>query len=114
MGVTVIIQLPLTTDTPQSFTVQLGTVTYQVNLYWNDRSSVWLMDLFNPTTQAPIVTGLALTLGADLLAPYSLGIGSLMVIDETGTHTEATLTSLGSTTNVYWISADQATGSSGA
>jgi hypothetical protein len=95
--------LPLTTDTPQTFTTQLGATTYQFNLYWNDRSNVWLMDLVNPTTQTPIVTGLALVLGADLLAPYSLGIGSLIVIDETGTHTEATVTSLGTTTNVYWI-----------
>lgn len=102
-----IIQLPLTTDTPQTFTIQLGTVTYQVNAYWNDRSGVWLMDILNPTTQVAIATGLALVLGADLLAPYSLGIGSLLVFDETGTHTEATVDSLGTSTNVYWLSPDE-------
>jgi hypothetical protein len=99
-------ELPLTTDCPQSFNCQLGETTYQVDLIWNERSSVWMMDILNPTTQQPIVSGLALVLGADLLVEFALGIGALVVVDETGTGTEATVTSLGSTTNVYWISPD--------
>jgi hypothetical protein len=99
-------ELPLTTDCPQSFNCQLGETTYQFNLIWNDRSSVWMMDIINPTTQTPIISGLALVLGADLLEDSALGIGALVVVDETGTGTEASVTSLGDTTNVYWISPD--------
>jgi hypothetical protein len=100
-------QLPLTTDCPQSFNCQLGDVTYQFNLIWNDRSSVWMLDILNAATQVPIISGLALVLGADLLEKYALGIGAFVLVDETGTGTEATLTSLGSSTNLYWVSPDE-------
>jgi hypothetical protein len=106
-----IVQLPLSTDTPQTFSIQLGDSTYQFTLRWNDRSSVWQMDMADATSGDAIVSGIGLVLGTDLLLPYSLGIGGLMVVDETGTHTEATLDSLGSTTNVYWLSSDELTSS---
>lgn len=101
-----ILTLPLTTDCPQSFITQLGDTNYQFGLRWNDRSSVWTMDISDPATQTPIASGLALVLGADLLLPYALGIGALVVVDETATGTEATLTSLGASVNVYWVSPD--------
>lgn len=101
-----IAQLPLSTDCPQSFTCQLGNNTYQFDLTWNERSQVWVMNISDPVSQNPIVTGLSLTLGVDLLKAYALGIGALVVWDETGSHTEATVTSLGSSVNVYWISPD--------
>jgi uncharacterized protein DUF6983 len=102
-----LVQLPLTTDCPQSFKTQLGNTTYQFNLIWNDRSSVWMMDIINPITQAPIVSGIALVLGADLLEPYALEIGALVLVDETGTGSEATLTSLGASVSLYWVSPDE-------
>lgn len=102
-----ILQLPFTTDCPQTVTCLLGDTNYQFNLIWNERSSVWMLDILNPVTQIAIVSGLALVLGPDLLVRFALGIGGLVVVDETGTATEATLTSLGTTTNVYWVSPDQ-------
>jgi hypothetical protein len=101
------LQVPLTTDNPQSLNTQLGDTTYQFNLIWNQRSQIWMMDIVDPIAQEPIASGLALVLGADILKPYALGIGALVVVDETGTGTEATLTSLGASVNVYWVSPDE-------
>jgi hypothetical protein len=102
-----IIQLPLSSDPVQTFITQLGSAKYQFDVRWNDRSSLWVLDISDPSSQTPIASGLALVLGADLLLPYSLGIGELIVIDETGTHTPATVDSLGSSVNVYWLSPDE-------
>jgi hypothetical protein len=62
------------------------------------------MDVSDPVGGNPIVSGLAVVLGADLLKPYALGIGTLIVVDETSTNTEAALDSLGSSVNLYWVS----------
>lgn len=102
-----ILLLPMTPDNPQSFVTQLGNTNYRFELRWNSRSNVWTMDISNPVTQAPIISGIALVLGADLLAAYALGMGGVVVWDETGTGTEASLSSLGTSTNVYWISPDE-------
>lgn len=101
------VKLPLTTDCPQSFTCQLGDTVYQFDLRWNDRSNVWTMDISNPFTQQSLATGVPLVLGGPLIRQYALGIGDFVTWDETGTGTEASLTSLGTTTNVYWISPDE-------
>ena len=98
------LELPPSTDRPQSFTTQLGSAVYQFDLRWNDRSNVWTMDISDPVSGNPIVSGLAVVLGADLLKPYALGIGTLIVVDETSTNTEAALDSLGSSVNLYWVS----------
>lgn len=102
-----IVKLPLTTDCPQSVNCQLGDMLYQFDLRWNDRSNVWTMDISDPIAQQPLATGIPLVLGGPLIRQYALGIGEFVVWDETGTGTEATLTSLGTTTNVYWISPDE-------
>ena len=98
------LELPPSTDRPQSFTTQLGSAVYQFDLRWNDRSNVWTMDISDPVSGNPIVSGLAVVLGADLLKPYALGIGTLILVDETSTNTEAALDSLGSSVNLYWVS----------
>src|ERR1019366_10409821 len=70
------LELPPSTDRPQSFTTQLGSAVYQFDLRWNDRSNVWTMDISDPVSGNPIVSGLAVVLGADPLKPYALGIGT--------------------------------------
>ena len=42
--------------------------------------------------------------GETIREPYALGIGTLIVVDETSTNTEAALDSLGSSVNLYWVS----------
>src|SRR5208282_1439881 len=79
------LELPPSTDRPQRFTTQLGSAVYQFDLRWNDRSNVWTMDISDPVSGNPILSGLTVVLGADLMKPYALGIGILIVVDETST-----------------------------
>lgn len=105
-----IIKLPLTNDSAQTFTIQLGSKKYQFDVRWNDRSMVWAADIIVEATQQVLLNGLPLVLGCDLFQPYNLGIGRMMVVDETGTGIDAGETDLGTRVNVYWVSADEVLG----
>lgn len=102
-----ILMLPTSNDPAQSFVTQLGSVKYQFDICWNDRAGVWNMDMTIASTQTPILQGVPLLLGADLLADYNLNMGSMIVVDEMGTSTDATVDDLGNRINVYWFSPDE-------
>lgn len=102
-----IVQLPVSNDPIQSFTIQLGPIKYILYIQWNDRANVWTMDVTAEASGDVLVTGIPMLLGCDLWQPYLLGNGSMIVWDENGTGADATFTDLGSRVNVYWISPDE-------
>jgi hypothetical protein len=65
------IELPIIADTPdQSFSVILDGSLYQVRLRYNGRAGCWALSLFN-AAGAPLIAGMAVRLGVDLLAQFS-------------------------------------------
>jgi hypothetical protein len=65
------IELPVAEDTPyQSFSVKLEGSIYQVRLRYNSRAGHWALDLAD-AVGAPLVSGIAIRLGVDLLVQYS-------------------------------------------
>lgn len=102
-----IVELPLSSDPAQSFTCQLDDVKYFIEARYNSRNGVWSLDLSDDATRVPILTGLALVLGVDLLEPYNLGIGRLIAIDTEGRGRDATADDLGTRVTVNWISPDE-------
>jgi hypothetical protein len=100
-----IVQLPFTNDPAQQVTVQLGTVKYDFTVRWNDRARTWCLDMLDHNSQSPIVQGVPLVLGLDLLQPLALvGVGSLVVNDEDNSGLDAGPDDLGGRVNVYWFS----------
>src|SRR5258708_13324474 len=67
-------EIPLSPN-PQTFRIQLAGVTYLVQVIWRDTSEgAWFLDL-STNDGAPIVQGISIVTGADLLAPSAyLGI----------------------------------------
>lgn len=102
-----IVELPLTSDPSQSFTVQLGDVKYYVAARYNDRNGVWTLDLSDDATRQPIITGMAIVLGVDLLDAYNLGIGRLIAVDGSSMSEDATASDLGVRVALYWLSPDE-------
>lgn len=102
-----IAELPLSNDAAQAFTCQLGEVKYYFEARINSRNGVWTLDMYDDATRAPIIQGMALVLGQDLLAPYNFGIGSLVVIDNSAQGKEAGEEDLGARVAVYWVSPDE-------
>ncbi len=101
-----IIQLPLTSDTSQTFTILLGAISYDMAVRWNDRSGTWVLDITDSASQTILVQGIPLVLGTDILSPYGLAMGYMVVVDQSGQGLDAGVDDLGSRVNVYWYSAD--------
>jgi hypothetical protein len=76
-------RIPFTSDPNATFTASIDGVDYQFDTLYNERASVWTFDLSLAKTGAPLVTGVPILLGCDLLAPYGLDIGSLYAVDLT-------------------------------
>lgn len=102
-----IIQIPLSADPAQSLTVQLGDVKYYFEARYNSRNGVWTLDMYDDATRAPIVLGMALVLGQDLLAPYNLGIGSLGLVDTSAQSKDAGADDMGDRVVLCWVSPDE-------
>ena len=98
-------EVPLSAQ-PQTFYVQLPNgVTYQFRLIYEfTPNDCWLLDI-NDAFGNPIVCGIPLVTGADLLAQYVyLGFGcSLYCTTDGATFIPPTFTNLGSTAHL-WVS----------
>lgn len=100
-------KISLQVGTPQTFQIVLGTLTYQLTfIYRNDPGgfNCWSLDIADISGN-PIVQGIAVVTGADLLAQYRhLGFtGSLVVITTSNPDAIPTFDNLGSDANVYWV-----------
>lgn len=65
----------------QQFTSQLGEEKYTFNARWNERGQVWTLDITRDPDQELLIAGVPLLAGQDILSPYALGIGGLIVTD---------------------------------
>ena len=71
-------EIPLTPDA-QSFIIALAGVKYTLTLTWNNMSSTWNLDIGDAVNN-PIVTGVPLVTGADLLEQYGyLNFGGQLI-----------------------------------
>jgi hypothetical protein len=100
-------ELPFSSDPAQTFTTQLGDKKFGFDVRFNDRSGVWTFDLSDDTTKAVLLQSVPLVLGADLLEPYNLGIGRMVVIDTERRGRDAGPSDLGDRVKVYLVGADE-------
>ncbi len=96
-------EVPLVAS-PQTLSIALGAATYNLRLTWNIPSQVWLLDV-SDQSNAPIINGIPLVTGADLLAQYAyLGLGGgLVALSDTDPFTPPTFTNLGNEGHLYFI-----------
>jgi hypothetical protein len=96
-------EIPLTAQN-QAFSISLSGVTYNLTVKWNNFSQCWVLDIADENDN-DILTGVQMTTGEDLLAPYAylqFG-GQLYVQTDNSTLTAPTYTNLGSTSHLYFI-----------
>lgn len=89
---------------PQKFTISLAGVTYNMVLQWNGQGSFWGLDIADQNN-VPIIQGLPLVTGIDLLEQYAyLGIGGqLIVTTDFDTGAPPTSSNLGSQSHLYFV-----------
>lgn len=101
-----IYSIPVQVGTPQTFAITLGGVSYQMSLkYRNTDQGGWTLDIADQNGN-PILNGLPLVTGADLLAQYAyLGFGGQLAV-QTNSDPDAapTFSNLGDDAQIYWIS----------
>lgn len=83
---------------------------YTLGWSWNGRTSSWTLTI-GDADGSPLLDGKALRLGALLLRQHGkasgLPPGDLLLVDVTGTHTEASLTSLGVTHQLLYYTSGE-------
>lgn len=93
--------------TAQSFFVQLANVPYQLTLRWNSFASCWILDIAD-VDSVPLVQGIPVVTGTDLLAPYGyLGIqGGIIALTEGNPDAVPTFTNLGVGGDLFFVTDD--------
>jgi hypothetical protein len=99
-----IYEIPLSAA-PQSFTAQLAGVSYQLTAQWrNAAEGCWILDIADAAGN-PLVQGIPLVTGCDLLAQYRyLGIGGqLRVQTDNDPDAMPTFDNLGNASHLYFV-----------
>ncbi len=69
---------------PQTFTISLANVSYRLTTKWCAALEAWILDIAGPDN-LPLVTGIPLITGTDLLAPFAyLGFGGSLFVQSSG------------------------------
>lgn len=91
----------------QSFFVQLVNISYKITLRWNAVAIAWVMDIASQD-EVPLVQGIPIVTGVDLLAPYAyLGIGGgIIAITEGDQDKVPTFDNLGKGGDVFFVTDD--------
>lgn len=92
------IEIPLQNGNPNfEFKTELSGVTYTFHFRYNTRSACWVMDL-STAVGDPILTGIAVRLGIDLLSQFEddrLPPGRLFAINYNDEYAEAGINNFG-------------------
>lgn len=77
---TTYLEIPLTANENQRLQVTLNGATYTMVARWNGVSKCWILDIYDAAGTAPILRGVPLITGADLLAQYAyLELGGMLI-----------------------------------
>jgi len=108
MAQRIVFEIPLQPSTAQQFYIPLNGINYRLRfLYINAPEGGWIMDIADGPTDDPIVCGIPLVPGADLLAQYQyLGIGSMFIVSAGDMAAPPTFDNLGVTTKLYYAYAE--------
>jgi len=97
-------EIPLT-PAAQTFLISLAGVQYQMTLQWRDavNNGGWVLDIADSTGN-PLISGIPLVTGVDLLAQYKyVGIGVELWVQTDAADVVPTYTNLGIQSHLYAI-----------
>jgi hypothetical protein len=99
-----VFEIPLTPGTPQLLRITIVNVVYNLSLKWCDPAQAWTLDILDVNSN-PIVTGLQLVTGADLLEQLTYLVigGQLVAQTDNQPYTVPTFQNLGVTGHLYFV-----------
>ncbi|PAV01788.1 hypothetical protein CBG25_14655 [Arsenophonus sp. ENCA] len=93
-------EIPLT-PINQQFTIKLSDTVWQFSLIWRD-SAGWVLDILTVDNQ-PVIQGIPLVMGENLLAQYQHLISEGKLVFLSDEESDINATTLGTTVKLYWI-----------
>ncbi|HVI10236.1 MAG TPA: hypothetical protein VND65_18240 [Candidatus Binatia bacterium] len=96
-------EIPLL-DTPQTLSIVLAGISYQLRVVWNEQNQSWVLDIAD-AAGTPILQGIPLVTGADLLEQFGyLEFGGQLIVQTDNNVNEVpSFTTLGSTGHLYFV-----------
>jgi hypothetical protein len=95
------VEIPLQAEN-QQFDIQLGGVNYKMRLQHRDCAG-WILDIMHPNSE-PIVSGIPLVSGVDLLAQYSyLDFDGALIFVCADPQNETSKEELGKSNKLYFV-----------
>lgn len=96
-------EIPLSPE-PQTFSIALAGTTYDFNVQWNVQNASWIIDISDASGN-PIVSGIPMVTGVDLLEQYAyLGLKfKLIAQTDNAPDTVPAFGNLGTTAHLYAI-----------
>lgn len=90
--------------TNQKIQITLAGVLYTLTVRWNNMNEAWQIDI-GDSNNNPIVTGIPMVTGVDLLSPFAyLNFGGQLIAQTANDVTAVpTLTSLGNGAGLYFV-----------
>jgi hypothetical protein len=75
------IEIPTQSGAPFTERITLQDVVYTLDFHWNTVAKVWNLDFYDDTGQTPILRGVALVTGCDLLEQFAyLPLGARLIL----------------------------------
>jgi len=96
-------EIPLS-PAPQTFSIPLNGIDYQLTLHWNKASQNWVLNI-DDANGAAVAHGLPLLTGTNLLDQYEyLGIGGALVVQtDSAVDDVPSFSELGVTGRLYFV-----------
>lgn len=98
-------EIPLVPGKSQKFAISLNAIQYSLLFKWVDApDGGWTVDILD-STGAPIIQGVPLVTGADLLAQYGyLDLGGSLIVQTDGDQAAVpTFNNLGQASHLYYV-----------
>lgn len=99
------LEIPLSSDAEQIFSIPLDGTLYNFRVIYNTRLGVWSMDISQGSTE--LCNGITLVSGVDLLSSYRLDLKYLYVFNIVDPSQDATADNLGTDVRLYKLTEEE-------
>lgn len=94
-------QIPLSDAVDQKQSILLAGVLYNLRIRLNHRMQIWTLDI-SDANEAPILYGLLLLPGADVLLPYNVGLKGIYAINLNDVNSTLSVDALSESGGLYF------------
>lgn len=89
------LEIPLTNAPAQEFSITIGDNTYGLRVIFNSRGGFWSLNIAQDNL--PIVNGIGLLGGVDIVKQYPINISNVFIVNLDDDTQDATVDNLGTT-----------------